>query len=179
MRKYIQQLKDLKSLIVGLFITGDNLRKSTVTVHYPRQEVHNLASFRGPIELLPKPKNPTQPRCITCMMCVSTCPSGCITVVKHKAPKPSAEEKQAMAEAEARGEKVAKPKAPKTPKQFLYDYSLCSLCGLCSEVCPVNSIGFSSDVYMVCRRRSELKLDLLARLKAKADREGRTVDEVA
>lgn len=165
MGKYIKQIKGLWSLIVGLFITGDNLRKSTITVHYPRQEVDNLKSFRGPIELLPKPKDPAMPKCIACMMCVSTCPSGCITIVKHKAPKPTPEEKQAMAEAEARGEKVKKPKAPKTPKAFVYDFSLCSLCGLCSEVCPVKAIGFSSDVYMVCRDRSELKLDLLARLK--------------
>lgn len=168
MGKYIQQFKDLWSLIVGLFVTGDNLRKSTITVHYPRQEVDNLASFRGPIELLPKPKDATMPKCISCMMCVSTCPSGCIAVVKHKAPKPTEEEKQAMAEAKARGEKVKKPKAPKNPKQFMYDFSLCSLCGLCSEVCPVKSIGFSSDVYMVCRHRDEMKLDLLARLEEKA-----------
>jgi NADH-quinone oxidoreductase subunit I len=127
---------------------------------------------------LPSAKDPDRPKCISCMMCMNTCPSGCITVVKQKAPKPTPEEQRAMAEAEARGEKVKKPAAPKNPARFVYDFSLCSLCGLCAEACPVNSIGFSSDVYMVVRQRSELKLDLLARLSAKARTE-RIIEEVA
>jgi NADH-quinone oxidoreductase subunit I len=168
MKDSLEQIKHLWSLIVGLFITGDNLCRTTVTVHYPRREVDNLATFRGPIELLPSAKDPQIPRCISCMMCMNTCPSQCITVVKQKAPKPTPEEEQATAEAEARGEKVKKPSAPKNPARFIYDYSLCSLCGLCAEVCPVNSIGFSNDAYIVVRDRGELKLDLLARLKSKA-----------
>jgi NADH-quinone oxidoreductase subunit I len=178
MKDFFRKIGNLRSLIVGLFITGDNLCRRTVTVHYPRRQVDNLASFRGPIELLPSAKDPDIPKCITCMMCMSTCPSGCITVVKQKAPKPTPEEQQAMAEAEARAEKVKKPTAPKNPARFVYDFSLCSLCGLCVEVCPVNSIGFSSDVYMVVRQRNELKLDLLARLSAKARIEGK-MKEVA
>jgi len=178
MKEYLKQIKNLWSLIVGLSITGDNLFRRTVTVHYPRRQVDNLASFRGPIELLPSAKDPDIPKCITCMMCMSTCPSGCITVVKQKVPKATPEEEQAMAEVEARGEKVKKHTAPKNPARFIYDFSLCSLCGLCVEVCPVNSIGFSSDVYMVVRQRSELKLDLLARLSAKTRTEGK-MKEVA
>ena len=168
MKAFLQQIRNLWSLVIGLKITSDNLRQSTVTVHYPRQEVDNLASFRGPIELLPSDKDPVIPRCISCLMCMNTCPSGCITVVKQKAPKPTPEQKQAMAEATARGEKFKKPTAPKNPGRFIYDYSLCSLCGLCAEVCPVHSIRFSSDVYMVVQQRDELKRDLLARLSAKA-----------
>ncbi len=178
MKDFLRQIKNLWSLIAGLFITGDNLLRRTVTVHYPRRQVDNLASFRGPIELLPSVKDPDVPKCITCMMCMTTCPSGCITVVKQKAPKPTPAEKQAMAEAEARAEKVKKPSAPKNPARFIYDFTLCSLCGLCAEVCPVNSIGFSSDVCMVVRQRSELKLDLLARLSAKARTEAK-MKEVA
>lgn len=173
MKKYMRQIRNLWSLVVGLRITGDNLRRSTVTVHYPRREVDNLASFRGPIELLPSDKDPGLPRCISCMMCMNTCPSGCITVVKQKAPKPTPEEEQALAAAKDRAQKVKKPSAPRNPGRFVYDYSLCSLCGLCAEVCPVHSIGFSSDVYMVVRQRSALKLDLLARLSAKAGTENR------
>jgi NADH-quinone oxidoreductase subunit I len=178
MKDFLRQIRNLWSLIVGLYITGDNLRRRTVTVHYPRRQADNLSSFHGPIELLPSAKDPDIPKCITCMMCMNTCPSGCIAVVKQKAPKPTPEEEQAMAEAEARGEKVKKPAAPKNPARFFYDFSLCSLCGLCAEVCPVDSIGFSSDVYMVVRQRSELNLDLLARLSAKARTE-RKMKEVA
>ena len=179
MRKQLKQIRDLWSLIVGLFVTGENLCRHTVTVHYPRREVDNLGSFRGPIELLPSAKDAAIPRCISCLMCMNTCPSGCITVVKQKAPKPTAEQEQAMAEAQARGEKPKKPAAPKNPGAFIYDYSLCSLCGLCAEVCPVDSIGFSSDVYMVVHSRAEAKLDLLARLKNKAGSAAAIEREVA
>ena len=179
MRKQIKQIRELWSLIVGLFVTGDNLCRRTVTVHYQRREVENLATFRGPIELLPSAKDATIPRCISCLMCMNTCPSECITVVKQKAPKPTAEEQQAMDEATARGEKPKKPAAPKNPGAFVYDYSLCSLCGLCVEVCPVDSIGFSSDVYMVVHSRAEAKLDLLARLKNKAGSAAAIEREVA
>ena len=167
-KQTMQDIRSLWSLIVGLGVTGDALMRKTVTVHYPRQEVDNLESFRGPIELVPKPKTPEKPKCIACMMCMSTCPSGCITVVKAKAPKPTEEEEKAMAEAEARGENVKKPSAPKEPARFTYDYSKCSLCGLCAEVCPVNSIRFSTDSYLVTRGRDELKMDLLAKLKDQA-----------
>jgi NADH-quinone oxidoreductase subunit I len=162
----LQGLRDLWSLIRGLQITGDALFRRTVTVHYPRREVGNLESFRGPIELVPRPKEPLKPKCIACLLCMQTCPSGCITVVRRKAPKLAAE--QAQPAAAAGDEKVKKPAAPKEPERFLYDYSLCSLCGLCAEVCPVQSICFSSDVYMVSQRREEFRMDLLAKLQEQA-----------
>jgi NADH-quinone oxidoreductase subunit I len=156
-----QRIKDLWSLVKGLGVTGDTLLKRTVTVHYPRAEVSNLAGFRGPIALVSRPGDPEKPKCIACLMCMNTCPSNCITVVKMKAPKPAAEQ------AEGGAEKKAKPAAPKEPQTFIYDYSLCSLCGLCAEVCPVDSICFSSEAYLVARERGALKMDLLAKLKKK------------
>jgi NADH-quinone oxidoreductase subunit I len=149
-------LRELWSLIRGLDITGRMLLKPGVTVHYPRQEVNNLESFRGPIALVPREDDPEKPRCIACMMCVTTCPSRCITVVKMKPPKPSGEDAEPGAK---------KPAAPKEPETYRYDYSLCSLCGLCVEVCPVDSIRFSTEAYLVTRDRSTLTMDLLAKLK--------------
>jgi NADH-quinone oxidoreductase subunit I len=154
-----RRLSELWSLVRGLDITGRMLFKPGVTVHYPRQEVPNIESFRGPIALMPRDDDPEKPRCIACMMCVSTCPSRCITVVKMKPP-------------EADGEKsdpgARKPVAPKEPETYRYDYSLCSLCGLCAEVCPVDSIRFSAEAYLVTRDRRTLTMDLLAKLKASA-----------
>jgi NADH-quinone oxidoreductase subunit I len=163
----LQGLRDLWSLIRGLQITGDALFRRTVTVHYPRREVGNLASFRGPIELVPRPKEPLKPKCIACLLCMQTCPSGCITVVRMKAPKLTAEQMPPAAGTTG-GEKVKKPAAPREPEQYLYDYSLCSLCGLCAEVCPVQSICFSSEVYRVSQRRVEFRMDLLAKLQEQA-----------
>lgn len=162
-----KNVADLWSLVVGLGVTGDNFLKKQVTVHYPRKEVKNLASFRGPVELVPKPKDPAKPKCIACMLCMSVCPSKCITVIKKKPPKPTPEEEKAMAEAEAKGEKIKKPSL-KEPGKFIYDYSLCSLCGLCSEVCPVKSIRYSNQAYLVSDNPKAFKMDLLARLAEKA-----------
>lgn len=173
-KKFFQTLVDLWSLIVGLEITGKYFCKRHVTVHYPRKQVDPAvtATYRGPIELVGKPKEPSKPKCIACMMCVSACPSGCITVVKAKPPKLSPEEEQAIKDAEARGEKPKKPAAPKEPSKWKYDFSLCSLCGTCVETCPVDSIKFSNELYVVGTSRKDFDFDLLARLKGQAEKQG-------
>ncbi len=165
-----QPVKDCWSLIVGLKITGKYFCKPLITVHYPREVIdsENLSTFGGHVEQIGKPKDPATPKCISCMMCATNCPSRCLTVVKQKAPKPTPEQEQAMAEAKEKGEKVVKPKAPKNPAKFTYDYSLCSLCGTCIDVCPVKSLKFSNNIYWVATSRKEMKLDLLARLKEQA-----------
>jgi NADH-quinone oxidoreductase subunit I len=91
-----------------------------------------------------------------------------LTVVKQKAPKPTPEQKKAMEEAEARGEKVKKPVAPKDPASFAYDFSLCSLCGTCVESCPANSLRFSNEIYQAGFDRKDFQFDLLARLHGQA-----------
>lgn len=165
-RKAIQPVLDLWSLIVGLGVTGKYCTKPTLTQHYPRQvvEPENLATFKGHVELVGKPKNPGKPKCIGCMLCATSCPSKCLTVLKAKAPKPTPQQEKEWADAEARGEKPKKPKAPKEPAKFIYDYSLCSLCGTCVEACPVSSLTFSNNVYLVGTSRKEFKMDLLQRL---------------
>ena len=46
-------LKGLWSLIVGLKVTGKEFCRPWITVHYPRQEVTNLDTYRGHIDLVP------------------------------------------------------------------------------------------------------------------------------
>lgn len=169
-KNFIQPIIDLWSLIVGLKVTGKYFCYKHKTVHFPRKAVEfdKLETYGGPIELTPSPKNPAKSKCIACGMCMLNCPSGCLTVVKTKAPKPTPEQEKEWAEAEARGEKVVKPKAPKEPAKFLYDFSLCSLCGTCIENCPVKTLRFSHDIYLTVNDRKELKIDLLARLKEQA-----------
>ncbi|MDR1394553.1 MAG: 4Fe-4S binding protein [Deltaproteobacteria bacterium] len=133
-------LKGLWSLAVGLSITGRFLVSPKLTVHYPRQVVddESLASFRGPLELARGKKDPAQTRCISCQMCVKACPGHCLTVTKGSS---------------------------KAPLIWLYDFSLCCLCGACVETCPAGALQFSHKVYLVTRTRRELILDLLADLK--------------
>ncbi|SDK75465.1 NADH-quinone oxidoreductase subunit I [Maridesulfovibrio ferrireducens] len=169
-KKIWENVSGLWSLIVGLRITGKNFMDKQITLHYPRETVSKsqLEGFRGPLELVGKPKDPGTPKCIACMMCVTACPSNCLTVVKAKAPVPTEEELQAMKDAEARGEKVTKPKAPKEPIKFIYDFTLCSLCGSCVENCAVKSLRYSSNVYLASTDRNDFKMDLLARLATQA-----------
>ncbi len=165
-----EKITRLWSLIVGLKVTGKYFTKPQVTLHYPRKTLddENLLTYRGHIELVGLPKKPGTPKCISCGMCQAVCPSNCITLTKRKPPKPTEAEKKAMEEAEARGEKVKKPSAPKDPASFNLDYTLCSLCGCCVENCPVESIRFSNDIYLAGTDPNAFRYDLLQRLKEQA-----------
>ena len=153
------KLSEIWSLIVGLRVTGKYYFSPQVTVHYPRQTVKNIDSFHGPVELVAK--------CIVCLQCAGACPSGCLTVEGRKPPKPTPEEVQAQKEAEARGEKVKKS-ASKELEKFIYDYTLCSLCGTCVETCPVESLRFSSRSYLAGTDKQSFVYNLLGQLKEKA-----------
>jgi len=156
-------ITSLWSLIVGLRITGKYFLSPQITVHYPRQAVDNLATFRGPLELVEDPQRPGKPKCIVCMMCAAACPSNCLSVAVKKPPKPTPEEIEAQKEAEATGEKVKK-KAKKELERFVYDYTLCSLCGTCVEACPGGSLRFSSKAYLAGPDKKEFVIDLLSGL---------------
>lgn len=145
------------SLVVGLNITGKYFLQPNVTIHYPRQEVDNLATFRGHIELIPEDSDPLIPRCISCGTCARACPSGCITVTKKKAPAPTAEEV-------AQG---VKPKAPKDPESFRLDFTLCSLCGQCVMSCPADAIRFSQNINIAGYSRQDFQFELVERLRSR------------
>ena len=149
-------IKGFYSLLVGLGVTARyglgpfpawlglaSPGYPQLTTHYPRQTIgdEDLVTFRGPVELLPAADDPTVSLCVSCLMCVRSCPGGCLTVVK--------------------GQDKGQDKAP---KEFLCDFSLCSLCGACVEVCPSGALGFSHDIYWVTEKREDLVRDLLAPL---------------
>lgn len=164
------KLRGIWSLLAGLFITGRYLCSSRVTTRYPRQTIDPaiLVTFRGPLELIGQSAAPETPRCISCMMCVTACPSKCITITKSSPPKLTAEEEQALAEAEARGEKVKRPAAPKYPARYEYDFSLCSLCSCCVDACPVDAIRFSNQIYLSGTDRNEFTYELVSTLAQKS-----------
>lgn len=169
-KNVIQPILDCWSLMVGLKITGKYFCKPLITVHYPREVIddENLKTFGGHIELVGKPKDPAMPKCISCMMCVTNCPSKCLKVVKQKAPKLTPEQEAEKTRCEEAGEKFKKPRAPKNPAKFAYDFSLCSLCGTCIDNCTPGALRFSNNIYWVASDRKEFNLDLLARLKEQA-----------
>jgi len=151
----VDNIKGLYSLLVGLVITGRyglgpfailfRLAKKEegyplLTTHYPWQSIakEDLVTYRGPVELIPAEDDPAKSKCVSCMMCVKSCPSACLTVVK-------ADE-------------------GKAPKIWTSDFTLCSLCGTCVEVCPASALRFSHDIYWAATKREDMVNDLLAKL---------------
>jgi len=163
-RKIWDDVAGLWSLIVGLKVTGSYFFRDQVTVHYPRSIVDNLESFRGPIELVSKPDDPERPKCIACMTCVTVCPGGCIFVTKQKKAKADPMEPETD---KGDGDKGGQKKAPKGPSMFTYDYTLCSLCGLCVENCPVHSLRFSNRAYLAGVDKNAFIFDLLEKFSDK------------
>ncbi len=176
MQALIHAAKGLWSLIVGLSITGRELLKPALTVHYPRREVDNLATYRGHIELMPLAGDPRTPRCIMCWRCVDICPSRCIRLrlhVKGEAPEEGAGEGLWLApEVAAPHSRHLAPPPDTIVREldaFRLNYSLCSLCGLCVQSCPTDAIRFSRNAYLVGTDRQAFDIDLLERLRRKAD----------
>ncbi|MEW6259922.1 MAG: 4Fe-4S binding protein [Thermodesulfobacteriota bacterium] len=162
-------LKRLWSLVVGLEVTGKEFFKPWLTVHYPRQQVDNLDSYRGHIELVPRDDDPAIPRCIMCSRCQDICPSRCITIAFHPvengdmAPKPLWLNPEIVSPG-SRGALPAPERIERVLDRFLLNYSLCSLCGLCVQNCPVAAIRFSKHVYFCGTSREAFHLDLLERM---------------
>ncbi len=171
----------IKSLLIGLGITGKSLTKPAITVLYPMGEVKNLDTYRGHVELIGREDDPAQARCIACGACVRACPSSCLYVAcaigggGGPAGREAAEiDGELIPRAEAMA--PAPQKGCKVPGIFILDYSLCSLCGQCVRVCPVDSLRFSQHAYFVGTRREDFRLDLLGRLRRQAAEQAATPD---
>jgi NADH-quinone oxidoreductase subunit I len=130
-----------KSLVVGLGVTMKELVKPIVTVQYPREEIDITPNYRGHIDLVLDPKKNSF-LCISCGMCEKSCPSDCITVKGKK----------------------EEGKKKKTLALFKLDFTKCSLCGTCVEVCPTGALEFSREYNLAAFSKEEFHFDLLKRL---------------
>ena len=118
--------------------------KPTVTVHYPRETLKMAPRYRGHIEMLKDPAT-SAPVCTACTLCQKACPSGCITLTGGK----SEELKRRVC------------------STYQLDFTKCSLCGACVEVCPVAAIRFSKAYNLASDKREDYTYDLLKNMKVK------------
>jgi NADH-quinone oxidoreductase subunit I len=133
------------SLVSGMAVTGRYMFKPVATVQYPRARLPLPEAFRGPIALKPGPEEGGH-LCVACGECARTCPSRVIKVQGIKSRAGDA-----------------------TRARFYFtDFSRCSLCGLCVEVCPRGALVFSHRYEQAEDSRYVGVEDLMARLQGGA-----------
>lgn len=131
------------SLLVGLAITMGHMLRTTfgrkkVTQQYPHEKPELTKAYRSAIKLIRFDETNSHD-CVGCKACERICPSFCISVD---------------------GDKVAGIKK-KRATHFEMDFALCSLCGLCIDVCPTDTLEYSR-LYDEAGYTREWKHDLLA-----------------
>jgi NADH-quinone oxidoreductase chain I len=110
----------LRSLLAGMRVTFGSFVKKPVTLRYPHEKLEMSKAFRSAIELVRFPETSTHD-CVACLQCAKICPSFCIVVDGEK---PDGLRK-------------------KRATLFTVDFNLCSLCGLCLDACPTNTLQYS------------------------------------
>ena len=131
-------LTGLKSLLVGLGVTGRHMLRPVVTLQYPH-ELPDVSRWGGPIELVTFPETGTHD-CIACNACTRICPSDCFDIAGARPPG------------------LKKMRATR----FVLDFSTCSLCGLCIDVCPTETLKYSAHFDDAAYHRDQTMNDLLA-----------------
>ncbi len=126
-----------RSLLTGLGITGREMGGKAVTLRYPHEEPELSEAFRSVIQLVRFDETGSHD-CIACMQCVKICPSDCITI---------------------EGERIEGIKG-KRADVVKIDFALCSLCGLCLDTCPTDTLEWSK-IYDDAGRNREWVYDLL------------------
>lgn len=139
----------LRSVLKGHQITLRTLFRRKVTDQYPHRgrpdkEWQPAPGYRGDFALLGDPERPGGLRCIACMACVNTCPTGCLHI-----------------RAEGKGKE-------RHPVEFMVDLGLCMYCWMCIEACPVAAITMTTDYHNVAYQPEHL-IRNLADLKARGE----------
>jgi NADH-quinone oxidoreductase subunit I len=113
-------IQNLKSLLTGMRITAGGAMSKPVTQRYPHVEPELPPAYRSAIKLIRFEETGSHD-CVACLQCQVICPSACIAID---------------------GEKIDGIKKQRASK-FEMDFALCSLCGLCIDVCPTTTLEYS------------------------------------
>ncbi len=112
--------------------------RGAVTVQYPEVRKKLSPRHRSLHRLRPRPDG--QPSCVACMLCVTVCPSECITVEAAEDPDPEVQ---------------------KVPARFVVDLNRCCFCGFCVEACPVDAIRMdTAEIRLATPDRAGLEVRL-------------------
>lgn len=141
---YVRQVgSGFLSLLSGMWVTLKNAGRRPVTQQYPHERPQLSGAYRSAIALVRFEDKGTHD-CVACMQCVNICPSYCISI---------------------EGEKPDGLKR-KRATSFEVDYALCSVCGLCIDVCPTDTLKYSKLYDEVGYRRDAFVYDLLQDFRA-------------
>lgn len=136
----------LVSLITGMGVTIRHMFRKPVTLQYPHTKPVLSGAYRSAIKLIRFEETDSHD-CVACLQCEKICPSFCITI---------------------EGEKVDGLKKKRATK-FDMDFALCSLCGLCLDVCPTTTLEYSRDYDVAGYTRDGFVHDLLDPYRAGED----------
>lgn len=122
------------AVIRAMRITGLNLFRKPVTVHYPEKPRTYPDRYRGLLALTYDPKTGEE-NCIGCRLCEFICPPAVIKVEMLKST----------------GRNYA--------KSFSLELYACEFCELCVQVCPTDAIVMTKSFDMATTDRRELLMD--------------------
>jgi NADH-quinone oxidoreductase subunit I len=129
-------LKDLKTLVEGLGITGKHLGRHAITIQYPEERWTIPERSRGIVVLL-SDKETGELNCTGCMLCGKACPTGAIYI---EAPRDEKKRRQL--------------------KQFIVDHGICCFCGLCEEACNFSALKMATKYEFSAERKEDLVWDM-------------------
>ncbi len=121
-----QKLKEVWTMIWGLFIVLKHIFRRPVTIRYPEEKRKLPPRSRGR-HYLTKWEDGKE-RCVGCELCAIVCPSQAIYV------KPAENKAD---DVHSHGERYA--------KDFQINMLRCIYCGLCEEACPTGAIILSNE----------------------------------
>ncbi len=129
--------KGIKSLAVGMGVTGRELVTPKITECYPenRDTLQIPERFRAELKL--KYDAEGRHKCIGCGLCQMNCPNGTIHLTTKMVELPDGKKKRKL-------------------DKYYYDLGSCTFCMMCVESCPQNALEFSNDFEQAVFRRETL-----------------------
>ena len=113
-------------------------RRGAVTIQYPEERKELSPRHRSLHRVLSREDG--KPRCVACMLCVTVCPSECLSVE-------AAEDDDLEVQ--------------KYPARFVVDLNRCCFCGFCVEACPVDAIRMDTgEIRLAADARAGLSIPL-------------------